>query len=1662
MAISQNQIVDYLNKKVGYGVAKTDLYTAKQPYNESIASPLLVPGATVLQQDYAIPNVSSAPSANTVVNGGTVVSVYNTSTSAVVQGTSLSESETNETWSTGLTNWIPPSFGSGYQLKIYAGPPGASAATAAQYTNLPVAGTGASDSWFFDYQSGVLNFADTIVPTAAANVSNVVYFMGAVYTGTLGITNYANLAVTGNLTSINGNIVLTNGNVYAQNYYGVFQGTIGSGVTASQSNVAYYDQITNLSNNQTYYLEFANLVAGNSITGAVSTVNVNPSTGTLSATAFSGTTGTLGGTLSVTGATTLTTATTGGLQAVAIGNVTPGTGAFTTGTFSSTLGVTGALTFTTATGGGLQAVAIGNVTPGTAVFTTATTGGLQAVAIGNVTPGLGFFTTANATNLYAATIGNAGAVITGTSGIFTQLNSTYSNPTNLASANAVITGGSVNGTPIGATTASSGAFTTLSATNVTQLTNSTQASSTTTGALQVTGGISTQANLYVGGNTTIIGNLTVVGTTTSVNSEIINQTEVVAGTLTANSSASSTSFTSGQALLVSGGAGVVGAAYIGGGVQNSPIGNATPNTGNFTTLNATTSITTATINAATIGNIGANVNGTGTYLTALNASNLSSGTVPSAQISGSYTGITQVGTLTGNTVVNNTLYAQGVYDNGTRVVSTSSGAGNLTISGSSIVLTATGPGATTVGSNTQIPVITTDAYGRVVALTSQTILTSFTVGNTTGTTTTVAGASTLTLAGTYGVTVNIGNEYANIATPQDLRITANPTFNNLVTASVQGVIGNVTPAPATFTTITTQTESVGGLQAVAIGNVTPGTAVFTTQTTDGLQAVAIGNVTPGTGAFTSLNSSTTAVLNTITGASFQGIIGNVTPATGTFTSVTAQTESVGGLQAVAIGNVTPGLGFFTTANATNVYAATVGNVGTTLYGVGTNITGAIPTANVALYDQITNLTNNQVYYLEFANVVSGNSITGAVTSVNVNPSTGTLSASLFVGNAAGLTNIPIGAISGTYPTANVAIYEQLTNSTTNATFYVPFYDKATGNALAYTNTSLNFNPSNGTLVASTYYGAGTGLTGNASSLSVGYASSAGSAGTSGYATYAGQISMSGEPSGTTYLTTVNSNSGQQNLYAPGGATWVESTGTIGASAFQACNTVIVGSLNYTPSQALVQVGTNTNGFTQIVNQNQSNGNNASADIAAVANNGSDNDTYTDMGIVSSTYNQAAYSLYKPNDGYLIVAGNTTTGGGNLILNTYQKNDIIFATGGTFANAEVARFRGNTITNGNLTIKLTTPNSLSANTGAFQLWGGASISGNAYIGGSSYQMGGALFNHNQASAGTSGSANQNAFIMQGVNDSTLIYAKPLTAYDAVIIGGNAASSSFAQGAKFIVNSADSMILPVGTSAQRPGSSGGTDTTGMFRYSSTLGSIEWYNGTTWSSASTSFTVIADQQFTGTGSQTAFTLSSSQTTASCIVSINGVVQIPTLAYSVSGTTLTFTEAPLTTDVIDVRMLTTTQTVTQLYDTSGYNTVNTITGTGVTITTGTSALTTQYTFDTNGGFVTNGSNVTIASAGTSVIDNLFANSYSSAKYTITATIQDTTIREVTEVLMVHTGNGAGAGSVYMSSYGRVNTAGNTLVTYSGATSGNIAQLQATTTNANTILRIKRDYMAI
>lgn len=107
----------------------------------------------------------------------------------------------------------------------------------------------------------------------------------------------------------------------------------------------------------------------------------------------------------------------------------------------------------------------------------------------------------------------------------------------------------------------------------------------------------------------------------------------------------------------------------------------------------------------------------------------------------------------------------------------------------------------------------------------------------------------------------------------------------------------------------------------------------------------------------------------------------------------------------------------------------------------------------------------------------------------------------------------------------------------------------------------------------------------------------------------------------------------------------------------------------------------------------------------------------------------------------------------------------------------------------------------------------------------------------------------------------------------------------------------LIIPVGTTGERP-----TAQTGMIRFNSTDGQVEVYNGTSWVGVGSVNTVSFDE-FDGDNSTVAFTLSQTSTTNSALVSINGTVQEVTNTYSISGTTLTFNEAPLAGDKIQVR---------------------------------------------------------------------------------------------------------------------------------------------------------------
>jgi len=138
---------------------------------------------------------------------------------------------------------------------------------------------------------------------------------------------------------------------------------------------------------------------------------------------------------------------------------------------------------------------------------------------------------------------------------------------------------------------------------------------------------------------------------------------------------------------------------------------------------------------------------------------------------------------------------------------------------------------------------------------------------------------------------------------------------------------------------------------------------------------------------------------------------------------------------------------------------------------------------------------------------------------------------------------------------------------------------------------------------------------------------------------------------------------------------------------------------------------------------------------------------------------------------------------------------------------------------------------------------------------------------------------------------------------------------AESGTLIISGTDGFVIPVGTTGERPGS----PTTGQLRLNSSTGDLEFYDGANWEGANDNSSAITSEKFDGDNTTTAFTLSNSATTETVFVSLNGVIQLPTTAYSVSGTTLTFTQAPGSNDKIEVRQVAQSQTVSALTNSGG-----------------------------------------------------------------------------------------------------------------------------------------------
>ena len=249
MSIPISQKVDLLYKQA-FGVTKTDTEANKSPSNEAIASPLLIRGDTQWTQSDQIPSTAAATAG--------IVQAY-TGSSAVectADNTTVPVSGVYPTWKTDLTYWIPAEFGATYSVQVWVDDASAADPTSTG-TQIFGAGSGGTGEFFYNYQSGVLNFIGETIPTALTS-SKVLYIVGYRYIGSTGVTNLPDGTQIGNLSitdqtitgeDTNANIiftpngtgqVVTSGNVTASFFYGngsQLTGIDTSGVANGTSNV---------------------------------------------------------------------------------------------------------------------------------------------------------------------------------------------------------------------------------------------------------------------------------------------------------------------------------------------------------------------------------------------------------------------------------------------------------------------------------------------------------------------------------------------------------------------------------------------------------------------------------------------------------------------------------------------------------------------------------------------------------------------------------------------------------------------------------------------------------------------------------------------------------------------------------------------------------------------------------------------------------------------------------------------------------------------------------------------------------------------------------------------------------------------------------------------------------------------------------------------------------------------------------------------------------------------------------------------------------------------------------------------------------------------------------------------------------------------------------
>ena len=134
----------------------------------------------------------------------------------------------------------------------------------------------------------------------------------------------------------------------------------------------------------------------------------------------------------------------------------------------------------------------------------------------------------------------------------------------------------------------------------------------------------------------------------------------------------------------------------------------------------------------------------------------------------------------------------------------------------------------------------------------------------------------------------------------------------------------------------------------------------------------------------------------------------------------------------------------------------------------------------------------------------------------------------------------------------------------------------------------------------------------------------------------------------------------------------------------------------------------------------------------------------------------------------------------------------------------------------------------------------------------------------------------------------------------------------------------ITIPYGNTTQRPDPA----VEGTIRYNNALNQTEIYTGSDWESIGGAIANITNQTITPDGSTATYTLDQAATATGILVTINGINQTPNVDYTVATDQITFTDVPLTTDIIQIRFIATVSTVTALTNSAGTAEVNTTAG--------------------------------------------------------------------------------------------------------------------------------------